>query len=92
MLVLISWSLAMLDMQSLTHGFRILQARETMRQAEQTIQSVDRTLQRIVESRKRSEVFDQELRKQHDEINALLRNLGVPLLDPLPPKATIPPG
>ena len=82
----------MVDTQSLSHKYQNWRVSETLKQAERTLQSADRTLQRIAESEKRSEVLDLELRKSHDEFNEILRKLGMPPLDPLPPKKTRPPG
>ncbi len=96
MLILISWGLAMLDTQSLTHRYRIWQGDQVVRRAELTIQSVDRLLKENAESRKRSdklsEASDLEYRKNRDEFNAGLIRMGFPPLDPLPPKKPHPPG
>lgn len=82
----------MLDGRTLAARYSDWRTDQVLRSAERTLQSVDRTMQKIVESKKRMEAADRERTKTHDEINELLRKLGMPPLAPLPPKETVPPG
>ena len=92
MLFIIMWGLSMLDGRSLAARYSDWRTDQVLRSAERTLQSVDRTMQKIAESKKRAEALDQEWRKNHDEINELLKKLKMPPLAPLPPKETVKPG